>query len=49
MKKLISKINHTQTCECNSYLEYAIITSPEIIEKNINPQVKRILLSKYMY
>lgn len=48
IKKLIPKIKYDRNCECHNALEGAIITSPELIEKNGNPQVNRVLLKKYM-
>ena len=48
IKKLIPKIKYDKNCECKEALEHAIITAPELVEKNINPHVKRILLSKYL-
>lgn len=48
IKKLIPKIKYKRTCKCNNALEYAVITSPELIEKNVDPQVKRILLKRFI-
>jgi len=48
IKKLVPKVRYNNICECKSALEYAIITTPELVKKNINAHVKRILLSKYM-
>lgn len=47
IKKLIQKIKYKRTCECHNALEYAIITSPELIEKNVNPHISRILLKRF--
>jgi 5'-methylthioadenosine phosphorylase len=46
IKTLIPKIKQDRKCECHSALEHAVITSPELIEKNVNPQVRRVLLGK---
>ena len=46
IKKLIPKINIKRKCECHNALEHAVITSPELIEKNGDPQVKRLLLKR---
>ena len=46
IKKLIPRINSDKNCECKNALEYAIITSPELVEKNINPDVKRVILNR---
>jgi len=48
IKKLIPKINYKRTCECPKALEYAVITSPELIEKNGNPQANRVLLKRFL-
>ena len=48
IKKIIPNINYTRNCDCENALEYTIITSPELIEKNIDPDIKRILLNKYL-
>lgn len=48
IKKLIPKIKYKRTCECHNSLEYAVITSPELIVKNGDPRVNRILLKKYL-
>jgi len=47
IQKLIPKINFKRTCECHNALEYAVITSPDIIEKNVDPQVARVLLKRF--
>jgi 5'-methylthioadenosine phosphorylase len=46
IKKLIPKIKYKRTCECHNALECAVITSPELIEKNVNPRVRKVLLEK---
>jgi 5'-methylthioadenosine phosphorylase len=48
IKKLIPKIKYKRTCECHNALEGAVITSPELFEKNGNPQVKRVLLKRFI-
>jgi len=48
IKKIVPKINFKRTCECQNSLENALITSHELIKKNIHPHVKRILLNKYV-
>ena len=47
IKKFIPKINYKRTCECKNALEYAVITSPDLIEKNVDPQVARVLLKRF--
>jgi len=48
IKKLIPKIKYKRTCECHNALENAVITSPELVEKNGNPQVKKVLLKGFI-
>lgn len=48
IKKLVPKIKYKRTCECHNALEHAIITSPDLVEKNGNPQVKRVLLKRFI-
>ncbi|RLI61298.1 MAG: S-methyl-5'-thioadenosine phosphorylase [Candidatus Asgardarchaeum californiense] len=48
LKKLIPKIKYKRDCECHNALEYAVITSPELIKKNGNPQVNKLLLKKFL-
>ena len=47
IRKLIPKIKYKRTCGCHNALEYAVITSPELIEKNIDPHIARILLKRF--
>lgn len=47
IRNLIPKINTKSKCNCHSALEYAVITSPELLKKNLHPAVRRVLLSKY--
>lgn len=47
IERLIPKIKYERSCECHNALEYAVITSPELILKNGNPQVNRILLKRF--
>ena len=46
IKKLIPRIKYDRICECHNALKHAVITSPGIIEKHGNPQVKRVLLNR---
>jgi len=48
IKKLVPRIKYKRTCECHNALEHAVITSPDLIEKNGNPQVNRILLKRFI-
>jgi len=48
IKKLIPKIKYKRDCECSKAMEYAVITPQELVKKNGNPQVKNVLLSKYL-
>jgi len=47
VKKLIPKIDYERKCECPNALKHAVITSPDLIQKNGNPQLKKVLLKKY--
>jgi 5'-methylthioadenosine phosphorylase len=47
LNKLIPKIKYKRTCSCPKALEHAVITAPELIEKNCNSHVKRILLKRF--
>lgn len=47
LNKLIPNIKYKRTCSCPKALEHAVITAPELIEKNCNPHVKRILLKRF--
>jgi 5'-methylthioadenosine phosphorylase len=46
IKTLIPKINYKRTCECKNALKYAVITSPDLIEKCVDERIKRVLLIK---
>lgn len=48
IKKLIPKIQYKRTCECSNALEYGILTSPDIIKKNADPRVAKVLLKRFM-
>ncbi len=48
IKKLIPKINYKRDCECHNALERAVITPPELIKKNGNPQVNKVLLKRFL-
>ena len=48
IKKLIPKIKYKRDCGCSNVLEYAVITSPDLIEKNGNPQVNKVLLKRFL-
>ena len=48
IKKLIPKIKYKRTCECHNALEHAVITSPELVKKNGNPQVNTVLLNRFL-
>ncbi len=48
IKKLVPKINPDKKCNCHNALEHAIITSPNLVKKNVNPQIKKVLLSRFI-
>lgn len=48
IKKLIPKIKYKRNCKCHNALDHAVITSPELVEKNGNPTVKKVLLKRFI-
>ena len=48
IKNLIPKIKYKRDCECKDALKYAVITSPESIEKNVKSELKKVLLKSYL-
>ena len=48
IKKLIPKIRYKRTCECHCALEYGILTSPELLKKNADPRVSKVLLKRFI-
>jgi 5'-methylthioadenosine phosphorylase len=48
IKRLIPKIKYRRTCGCHTALEYGVITSPELMKKNGNPRVNRVLLKRFI-
>ncbi|HWR63635.1 MAG TPA: S-methyl-5'-thioadenosine phosphorylase [Candidatus Thermoplasmatota archaeon] len=48
IKKFIPKIRYTRTCHCHSALEYGILTSPELLKKNADPRVAKVLLKRFI-
>jgi len=48
MERLVPKIKYTQDCKCQNALENALITSPAFIRENVNPQISKVLLRKYL-
>jgi 5'-methylthioadenosine phosphorylase len=48
IKKLIPKIKYKRDCDCKDALKHAVITSPELIKKNGNPQVNKVLLKGFI-
>jgi len=48
MNDLIPKIDYKRECDCRDSLKGAIITSPEMIGKNAKPEIKKVLLKKYL-
>ena len=47
IKNLVPKINYERICECKDALRHAVITSSNLIEKNVNPQISKILLRRF--
>ena len=48
IKTLVSKIKYTRTCECHNALEHGLLTSPELVIKQGNPRVNKVLLKRFM-
>ena len=48
IKKLVPKIKYKRTCKCHNALDHAVITSPELVEKNGNPMVNKVLLKRFI-
>lgn len=48
LNKMIPKIKYKRTCSCYNALEHAVITTPELIEKNGNPFINRVLLKRFI-
>jgi len=48
IKKLVPKIKYKRTCECHNALEFALVTSPELIKKCGNYKVNRVLLKRFI-
>jgi 5'-methylthioadenosine phosphorylase len=48
IKRLIPTIKYKRDCECKNALEYALITKLDLIKEKGNPQVNKILLSRFM-
>ena len=48
IKKLVPKIKYKRTCECHNALEHSVITAPELIKKNGDPRVNKVLLKRFI-
>jgi 5'-methylthioadenosine phosphorylase len=48
LKNLIPTIDYKRKCSCKDALKDAIITSPDLIEKNTKPEIRKVLLKKYI-
>jgi 5'-methylthioadenosine phosphorylase len=48
LKNFIPKIKTDRVCECHRALEHAVITSPELIKKNVDARVKKVLLKRFI-
>ncbi|MCX6664658.1 MAG: MTAP family purine nucleoside phosphorylase, partial [Euryarchaeota archaeon] len=46
IKKLVPKIRYKRVCECHNALENSVITSPDLIKRNGDPRVNRVLLKR---
>ena len=47
IRRLIPKIDYKRICECKDSLKYAVITSPDIIKKSVNPEIIRVLMKDF--
>jgi len=48
IENLIPRIDYKRTCNCKNALEGALITSLDLIKKNVKPEIKKTLLKKYL-
>lgn len=48
IKNFIPKIDQKRTCACHSSLKHAVITAPDVIKKQYDPWISRVLLKKYI-
>ena len=48
IKRLVPTIKYKRDCECKNALEYALITKLDLIKEKGNPQVNKVLLSRFM-
>ena len=48
INKIIPKIKYKRTCVCHNALENSIITPPDFVQKNVNPQISRTLLKRFI-
>ena len=48
LKGIIPKIKYERDCGCHNALDYAVITNPDLIQKNGKPDINRVLLKKFL-
>ena len=48
LKGIIPKIEYEWDCGCHNALDYAVITTPDLIQKNGKPDVNRVLLKRFL-
>lgn len=48
IKRLIPRINYERKCACKNALNGAVITNPDLIKKNGNAQVNKVLLERFL-
>lgn len=48
INRLISRIKYKRTCNCKNALDGAVITPPDLIKKNGNPQINKVLLNRFI-
>jgi len=48
LKNLVPKIKYKRDCSCKNALRGALITDPDMVKKNVKPEVYNLLLKKYL-
>jgi len=47
IKRIIPEINYSRSCCCKNALKHAVITSPDVVSKNGNKKIIKVLLKDY--
>ena len=48
LNNLIPKISYKRNCECKEAMKFALITDPKMVKKNLQPEIYKLLLEKYL-